>query len=87
VKGLDYYNAWYYDPAAGVFLSADTVQGNMQGMNPYGYVGGNPETDTDPTGHFYVGHNGENVWPYHNNLQTLVSPAQTWFKNMSHPGC
>jgi len=35
----------------GVFLSADQVQGNMQGMNPYGYVGGNPEMFVDPTGH------------------------------------
>jgi RHS repeat-associated protein len=51
VTGLDYYVARYYDPVVGVFLSADTVQGNAQGMNPYGYVGGNPETKTDPTGH------------------------------------
>ena len=50
VTGLDYYNARYYDPVAGVFLSADSVQGNMQGMNPYGYVGGNPETRNNPTG-------------------------------------
>ena len=50
LTGLDYYNARYYDPVAGVFLSADTVQGNMQGMNPYAYVGGNPETHSDPTG-------------------------------------
>ncbi len=50
VTGLDYYNARYYDPVAGVFLSADVVQGNGQGMNPYVYVGGNPETMNDPTG-------------------------------------
>ena len=54
VTGLDYYNARYYDPVAEVFLSADTVQGNTVGMNPYGYVGGNPETDTDPTGKYYA---------------------------------
>ncbi len=40
--GLDYYNARYYDPVAGVFLSVDTAQGNLQGMNPYAYVNGNP---------------------------------------------
>jgi len=51
LTGLDYYNARYYDPVVGVFLSADKVQGNVQGMNPYGYVGGNPETRNDPTGH------------------------------------
>jgi RHS repeat-associated protein len=51
VTGLDYYGARYYDPVAGVFLSADTVQGDAQGMNPYAYVSGNPETHVDPSGH------------------------------------
>jgi len=55
VTGLDYYGARYYDPAAGVFLAADSVQGNAVSMNPYGYVGGNPETMTDPTGQFVEG--------------------------------
>jgi len=32
LTGLDYYNARYYDPVVGVFLSADSVQGNLQGM-------------------------------------------------------
>ena len=50
-SGLDYYHARYYDPVVGVFLSADTVDGNMAGMNPYAYVKGNPETMNDPTGH------------------------------------
>jgi RHS repeat-associated protein len=50
VTGLDYYHARYYDPVAGVFLSPDRVQGNAQGMDPYGYVIGNPETNTDPSG-------------------------------------
>jgi RHS repeat-associated protein len=48
--GLDYYNARDYDPVVGRFLSADTVQGNGAGLDPYAYVGGNPETTTDPTG-------------------------------------
>ena len=52
--GLDYYNARYYDPVVGVFLSADTVQGNVQGLNPYGYVNGNPESRSDPTGQHVV---------------------------------
>ena len=52
VTGLDYYNARYYDPVVGRFLSADSVQGNLSGMDPYGYVANNPETNVDPTG-FY----------------------------------
>jgi len=54
VTGLDYFNARYYDPVTGQFLSADTVQGNAQGTSPYAYVMGNPETRTDPTGHMYT---------------------------------
>ena len=37
VTGLLYYNARYYDPQVGNFTSADTVQQNEQGMNPYLY--------------------------------------------------
>ena len=46
--GLDYDIARYYDPMAGQFGSADTVN---DGLNRYGYVHGNPTTATDPTGH------------------------------------
>ena len=46
--GLDDYHARYYDPVAGQFTSADTVQ---DGLNRYGYVAGNPTTATDPSGH------------------------------------
>jgi RHS repeat-associated protein len=48
--GLAYDHARYYLRHIGVFLSPDSVQGNAQGMDPYAYVGGNPETRTDPTG-------------------------------------
>ena len=55
VTGLDYYNARYYDPVVGLFISADTVlPGNGYdpwGLSRYAYVRGNPETMTDPTGH------------------------------------
>jgi len=67
--GLDYYNARYYDPVVGQFISADhatdnataqgkdntqktdTVEDNLHGFDPYGYVTENPETRIDPTGH------------------------------------
>ncbi len=48
VTGLDYYNARYYDPTLGQFASADTM---LDGLNRYAYVGGNPESGTDPSGH------------------------------------
>jgi RHS repeat-associated protein len=58
LTGLDYYVSRYYDPVAGIFLSADAVEGNVFGMNPYAYVGNNPETNTDPTGYMYYNPGG-----------------------------
>jgi len=58
LTGLDYYGARYYDPVVGVFLSADSVDGNALGDNPYAYVGGNPETFSDPSGHLLTWHGG-----------------------------
>jgi RHS repeat-associated protein len=52
LTGLLYYNARYYDPVVGRFVSADTVQDNRKGFDPYAYVRGNPLTLTDPTGHW-----------------------------------
>ena len=49
-SGLHYYHARYYDGSIGQFISADTAQG----PNRYAYVGGNPETLTDPSGHCYI---------------------------------
>ncbi len=45
-SGLTYFNARYYDSVVGAFVTADVAQG----PNRYGYVGGIPETLTDPTG-------------------------------------
>jgi len=52
-SGLLYYGARWYDPLADQFTSADSVQGDPSGMDPYGYVGRNPETYVDPTGYMY----------------------------------
>jgi len=49
--GLLYYHFRYYDPVSGRFVRADTTQTNAGGMDPYAYVGENPETRDDPTGH------------------------------------
>jgi RHS repeat-associated protein len=56
--GLDYYGARYYDPVAGQFTSADTVQPgggyDVWGLSRYAYVEGNPVIRTDPSGHLQV---------------------------------
>ncbi len=49
--GLDYYGARYYDPAAGQFISADSV---LDGLSRYAYVAGNPATLVDPSGHEFL---------------------------------
>jgi len=51
--GLMDYNARYYDPALGRFVSADTVVPGKgsQAQNRYMYVGGNPCKYRDPSGH------------------------------------
>jgi RHS repeat-associated protein len=52
---LYYYNARWYDPLVGRFLSADTIvpdPKNPQGLNRYSYGLGNPVKYIDPTGHW-----------------------------------
>ena len=52
--GLYFYNARYYDPALGRFISADTVvpePGEPQSLNRYSYVVGNPLRYNDPSDH------------------------------------
>jgi RHS repeat-associated protein len=53
--GLLYYNARYYDPALGTFISPDTLvpdPGLVLDYNRYMYVRGNPLRYTDPSGHY-----------------------------------
>jgi hypothetical protein len=50
-----YYNARFYDPSFGRFLTADTIvpdPANAQGFNRYAYVINNPIIYTDPSGHW-----------------------------------
>ncbi len=52
--GLMHYNARYYDPQIGRFISADTIIPNPmdpQQLNRYSYVTNNPVLYRDPTGH------------------------------------
>jgi RHS repeat-associated protein len=49
-SGLDDYQARYYDAVLGQFASAESDAAG--GLNRYASVHGNPETATDPTGHY-----------------------------------
>ncbi|MEP7284584.1 MAG: RHS repeat-associated core domain-containing protein [Chloroflexota bacterium] len=54
-NGLVYLRARYMNPATGMFLSKDPVEGFMQrpmSRNGYSYVEGNPVNYTDPSGEF-----------------------------------
>lgn len=53
-SNLYYYDARYYDPVIGRFVSADTVipdYKDPQSLNRYSYVKNNPLMYVDPTGH------------------------------------
>jgi RHS repeat-associated protein len=59
--GLYYYNARYYDPAIGRFISPDSTGQKLndpQTLNRYSYCENNPLRYTDPTGHW----NWEKFW-------------------------
>ncbi|MCB9137761.1 MAG: RHS repeat-associated core domain-containing protein [Caldilineaceae bacterium] len=54
-SGLYYYNARYYDPEIGHFISPDTLvpdPGSVFGYNRYMYAMGNPLKFNDPSGRF-----------------------------------
>ncbi len=57
--GLDYFNARYYSPEQGRFISPDPGNAgadpaNPQTWNGYAYVGNNPLNVTDPTGESWI---------------------------------
>ena len=55
--GLLYYNARYYDPALGTFISPDSLvpdPGRVISYNRFLYAEGNPLKYTDPSGHIAV---------------------------------
>lgn len=63
--GLYYYNARYYDPEIGQFISPDTLvpqATNLFDYNRYMYSRGNPVKYTDPTGHCATLDNGDPDW-------------------------
>ncbi len=71
--GLYDYNARYYDPLLGRFLSADSIvpsPANPQSLNRYSYVLNSPLRYTDPSGHaHWVGEDGDTVPRVYTNPQ------------------
>ncbi|HEU5376783.1 MAG TPA: RHS repeat-associated core domain-containing protein [Ktedonobacteraceae bacterium] len=49
--GLLYDHFRSYDPISGRFVRSDNTQNNAKGVDPYAYVGDDPETRNDPSGH------------------------------------
>ncbi|AKG53329.1 hypothetical protein DGWBC_0653 [Dehalogenimonas sp. WBC-2] len=69
--GLYYYNARYYDPIIGRFISADTLVQNFtnpQTLNRYSYTSNNPLKYVDPTGRYWISDDGGG------GTTTLVEP-------------
>jgi len=79
---LYFYQARFYSPAIGRFLSADTIvpePGNPQDLNRYTYVRNNPLRYNDPSGHY--------VQCIATGLGALVCAAITWVvSNVVVPG-
>ena len=66
--GLLYYNARYYDPAIGTFISPDTIVPDVTNLfdyNRYMYVRGRVLNANDPTGHNMAMFDGGPCPPYH----------------------
>ncbi|MCZ7665892.1 MAG: RHS repeat-associated core domain-containing protein [Chloroflexi bacterium] len=76
--GLYDYNARYYDPTLGKFISADTLVPdpvNPQSLNRYTYVLNRPLGFTDPTGHRECGASDDCSDPLPHNLPPLRMPV------------
>ena len=76
--GLMDYGARYYDPVSGRFISADGVENNATGDDPFAYVADNPETMTDPSGNVHIDPQGDTSWTIPGgNQPTVVSHASS----------
>jgi len=78
--GLYYYNARYYNPSLGRFISPDTIipdPSNPQAFNRYSYVLNNPIMYTDPSGHWSTG----DLWKEGSRAERNTRDA--WNRNRS----
>jgi len=75
--GLNFYQARYYDPVLGRFISPDSMVPNAmdpQSLNRYAYVRNNPVNYADPTGHSWLSHEIDKVnhWADHNAVGSTI---------------
>lgn len=72
-EGLIYFNARYYDPRTGRFLTEDP---SRQGVNWYAYCGNNPANLTDPSGRDVYAPGKSEPAPYSFPMQTGAVSAE-----------
>jgi RHS repeat-associated protein len=66
---LYFYQARYYNPQTGHFVSADKAQG----LNRYSYVGNNPVARNDPSGNSFEQGTGGGVMPSLTQLSPVIN--------------
>ncbi len=79
--GLYHYNARFYSPKLGRFISADSIvpsAANPQAFNRYSYVLNNPLRYTDPTGHRNCEEDGYNC-PGNDKLSIALGRIKGWW--------
>ena len=93
--GLMFYNARYYDPAIGRFISPDTIvpdPANPQDYDRYAYVRNNPVNHNDPTGHETCGWRGSSdgvsyvCWNDFEQYVEFVKTGKRWEGNAAVDG-
>ena len=90
-SGLYYYNARYYNPVIGRFMSADPVISqplNPQSLNRYSYVLNNPLTYTDPSGLSWISDwwNQTSQWWTQNITQPVSQTLSQWTSQIANAG-
>ncbi len=89
--GLYYYNARYYDPELGAFISPDTIVpdgGGGSDYNRYAYSRGNPLKFNDPSGHCVnatttnkpdeITYNNDDCWRFANTIGAMWDSTDYW---------
>jgi len=90
-SGLYYYNARYYDPTLGTFISPDTIvpdPGTVIDYNRYAYTRANPLKFNDPSGHCVnstttnnsgdINYNNDECWRLANTIGAMWEGTDYW---------